>query len=62
MLLANVYEVGVKIRSSEAGLYIIRMENAAIIRKNATSIKISIHGFIEDDLMEEMQQTRTCIQ
>jgi hypothetical protein len=51
MLLA--YEVGVKIRSSEAGLYIIRMENAAIIRKNAQFIKISTNGFIDDDLMEE---------
>jgi hypothetical protein len=53
MLLADAYEVGVKIRSSEAGLYIIRMENAAIIRKNAQFIKISTNGFINDDLMEE---------
>ncbi len=53
MLIADAYEVAVKIRSSEAGLYIIRMENAAIIRKNAQFIKISTNGFIEDDLMEE---------
>src|ERR1019366_1973695 len=53
MLIADAHEVGAKIRSSEAGLYIIRMENAAIIRKNAQFIKIATNGFIEDDLMEE---------
>lgn len=53
MLLSDAHEVGVKIRSSEAGLYIIRMENAAIIRKNAQFIKISTNGFIEDELMED---------
>jgi len=53
MMLADAHEVAVKIRSSEAGLYIIRMENASIIRKNAQFIKISTNGFIEDDLMEE---------
>ncbi len=53
MLLGDAHQVAVKIRSSEAGLYIIRMENAAIIRKNAQFIKISTNGFIEDDLMEE---------
>jgi len=53
MMLGDAYEVGVKIRSSEAGLYIIRMENAAIIRKNAQFIKISTNSFIVDDLMEE---------
>ncbi len=53
MMLADAYQVAAKIRSSEAGLYIIRMENAAIIRKNAQFIKISTNGFIEDDLMEE---------
>ncbi len=53
MMLADAYEVGVKIKSSEAGLYIIRMENAAIIRKNAQFIKISTNGFIEEELMED---------
>jgi hypothetical protein len=53
MILGDAYEVGAKIRSSEAGLYIIRMENAAIIRKNAQFIKISTNSFIVDDLMEE---------
>ncbi len=46
MLLGDAYEVGAKIRSSEAGLYIIRMENAAIIRKNSQFIKISTNGFM----------------
>jgi len=53
MLLGDAYEVGAKIRSSEVGLYIMRMENAAIIRKNAQFIKISTNGFIEDELMED---------
>lgn len=52
ILLGDAYEVGAKIKSSEAGLYIIRMENAAIIRKNAQFIKISTNGFIDNDLME----------
>jgi len=56
MMLADAHEVAVKIRSSEAGLYIIRMENASIIRKNAQFIKISTNGFIEDDLMEEQHR------
>ena len=52
ILLGDAYEVAAKIRSSEVGLYIIRMENAAIIRKNAQFIKISTNNFMEDDLME----------
>ena len=52
MLTGDAYEVAAKIKSSEAGLYIIRMENAAIIRKNAQFIKISTNGFILEDLME----------
>ena len=56
MMLADAHEVAVKIRSSEAGLYIIRMENASIIRKNAQFIKISTNCFIEDDLMEEQHR------
>src|SRR4051794_12696590 len=52
IILGDAYEVAAKIRSSEVGLYIIRMENAAIIRKNAQFIKISTNGFIEDDIME----------
>jgi len=52
MILGDAYEVAAKIRSSEVGLYIIRMENAAIIRKNAQFVKVSTNNFIEDDLME----------
>ena len=45
MLLGDAYEVAAKIRSSEAGrLYILRMENAAIIRKNAQYIKTAMLG------------------
>ncbi|WP_153795778.1 hypothetical protein [Foetidibacter luteolus] len=53
MLLGDAYEVAAKIRSSEAGLYIIRMENAAIIRKNAQFIKVATNGFVMDGVMEE---------
>jgi hypothetical protein len=36
MILGDAFEVGAKLRSSEAGgMYVLRMENAAIIRKNA---------------------------
>ncbi len=56
MLLGDGHEVAAKIRSSEAGLYIIRMENAAIIRKNAQFIKISTNGFVPGDLMDEQHR------
>ena len=52
-ILGDAYEVAVKIKSSEVGLYTIRMENAAIIRKNAQYIKISTNGFLEDGMMSE---------
>jgi hypothetical protein len=52
MVMGDAHEVAVKIKSSEAGLYTIRMENAAIIRKNAQFIKISTNSFISDSLME----------
>jgi hypothetical protein len=52
MILGDAYEIAAKIRSSEVGLYVIRMENAAIIRKNAQFIKASANNFEEDDLME----------
>lgn len=50
-LLGDAFEVAVKIRSSESGMYIIRMENASIIRKNAQYIKISTNGLLSDGLM-----------
>lgn len=43
MILADAYEVGLKIRTSEVGaIYVLRMENAAIIRKNAQSVASSL--------------------
>lgn len=51
-IMGDAYEVAVKIKSSEAGLYIIRMENASIIRKNAQFIKISTNSFMSEGLME----------
>ncbi len=52
MIMGDAYEVAVKIKSSEAGLYTIRMENAAIIRKNAQFIKISTNSFMLEGMME----------
>ena len=52
MIINDAYEVAVKIKSSEAGLYTIRMENASIIRKNAQFIKISTNSFMLDGIME----------
>lgn len=54
MILGDAIETGVKIRSSEAGgIYIIRMENAAIIRKNAQYIKSAILGMMIEGEIEE---------
>jgi hypothetical protein len=54
MILGDAYEVAAKIRSSEAGsLYILRMENAAIIRKNAQFIKTSIAGLMMEEAIDE---------
>ena len=54
MIIGDAYEVGVKIRSSETiGIYIGRMENAAIIRKNAQFIKSSLLTLATEDILEE---------
>lgn len=55
MLLADAYEVGAKIRSSEAGgIYVLRMENASIIRKNAQAVKSYIlYMMVEGEVDEE---------
>ncbi len=54
LVFGDAFEVGAKIRSSEAGsMYILRMENAAIIRKNAQYIKISMLGFRAEGLIDE---------
>ncbi|MCY7311528.1 MAG: hypothetical protein LH619_12175 [Chitinophagaceae bacterium] len=53
MLLGDAYQVAVKIKSSEAGLYMIRMENASIIRKNAQFIKSSMLTIMAENVIEE---------
>ena len=53
MLLGDAYQVAVKIKSSEAGLYMIRMENACLIRKNAQFIKSSMLTMISEGAIEE---------
>ena len=54
MILGDAFEVGAKIRSSEAaGIYILRMENAAIIRKNAQYIKTAMLGMSVEDEIED---------
>lgn len=54
MILGDAYLVGAKIRSSEAGnLYVLKMENAAIIRKNAQSVASSLLVFSVEGQIEE---------
>ena len=53
MLVGDGYQVAVKIKSSEAGLYTIRMENASIIRKNAQFIKSSMLTMISEEVIEK---------
>lgn len=53
MILGDAFQVAVKIKSSDAGLYIIRMENASIIRKNAQFIKSSMLTMMAEEVIEE---------
>lgn len=53
MILGDAYQVAVKIKSSEVGLYTIRMENASIIRKNAQFIKSSMLTMMAEEVIEE---------
>ena len=53
MLLGDAYQVAVKIKSSEAGLYMIRMENATLIRKNAQFISSSMLTMISEKVIED---------
>ncbi|HWR33297.1 MAG TPA: hypothetical protein VN451_07225, partial [Chitinophagaceae bacterium] len=53
MLLGDAYMIAVKIKSSEAGLYMIRMENASIIRKNAQFISSSMLTLIAEGVVEK---------
>lgn len=53
-LLGDAFVVGAKIKSSEAGnIYILRMENAAIIRQLAQQIASSLLLFGEDNVIDE---------
>lgn len=52
MALAEAYQVAVKIIGSEAGMYMIRMESACIIRMNAQSIKSSLFLMISKGVIE----------
>jgi len=53
MLLGDGYQVAVKIRSSEVGLYTIRMENASIIRKNAQFIKSAMLTMMAEEVIDD---------
>lgn len=56
MILGDAYEAGAKIRSSEAGnMYMLRMENACIIRKNAQFVKSSILNLMMEGEVDEEQ-------
>ena len=54
MMLGDAMQVGVKIRSSEAGgIYVIRIENAYIIRKNAQAVQSSMLLFMEEGVIDK---------
>jgi len=54
MILGDAYEAGAKIRSSEAGnMYVLKMENASIIRRNAQFVKTSVLGLIVEGEVDE---------
>lgn len=53
MILGDAYQVAVKIKSSEVGLYTIRMENASIIRKNAQFVKSSMLTMMAEGVIED---------
>jgi len=53
MLTGDAQQVAVKIKSSEVGLYMIRMENASIIRKNAQFISSSMLTMIAESVIED---------
>lgn len=54
MLLGDAFQVAVKVQSSEAGnMYMIRMENAGIIRKNAQFIKSAMLTMMSEEVIEE---------
>ncbi|MCW3112485.1 MAG: hypothetical protein JWR18_881 [Segetibacter sp.] len=59
MILGDAYEVGAKIRSSEAAsMFVLKMENAAIIRKNAQFVKSALLNLVfQNELDEEHAET-----
>jgi hypothetical protein len=54
LILGDAFQVAVKIQSSESGLYMIRMENACLIRKNAQFIKSSMLTMIAEGVIEQI--------
>jgi hypothetical protein len=53
MMLGDAYQVAAKIKSSETGLYIIRMENAANIRKCAQYIYSALLTMRAENVVSE---------
>ena len=53
MIKGDACQVGAKLKSSEAGLYTIRMENASIIRKNAQRIYSALLTMAIEKVIEE---------
>lgn len=53
MIKGDAYQVGAKLKSSEADLYTIRMENASIIRKNAQHIYSALLTMAIEKVIEE---------
>lgn len=54
MLMGDAYQIAVKIKSSESGnMYLIRMENVSMTRKNAQFIKSSMLPFIAETAIEK---------
>ena len=53
MIIGDAFQVAVKIKSSEVGMYMIRMENAGIIRKNAQFIKSNMLTMIAEGAISD---------
>ena len=52
-LLSDAFQVAIKIRSSVVDLYMLKMENACLIRKNAENIRVATNHFLLTGTMEE---------
>jgi hypothetical protein len=53
IIMNDAFEVAIKIQSSESGMYMIRMENASIIRKNAQNIYTAMLGLMSEKSIDE---------